>query len=582
MRWLRRAVNRVRGDQNIERLIAAGLEFGQGAFVIHSAYLDPARPWLIKIGARSALSSHVKVFTHDDSMRLQTGLTRIAPVELGKRVFVGAGTTIRPGTRIGANSIIAAGAVVSGEIPPGSVVAGHPAQVITTVTRFQAWQRRALAGAPIWPREGWIPGLGITDERKASQREALATVREGYSEPGESRRRVYARSKVAEWLATSAEIGWRGLTPRRMKRLIADRLRGTRTIERHVREGLQLGERAFVADEAVLDARRPWLITIGADSYISRHVIIFTHDGSQMQDGLTRIGRVDIGSRVYVGPGAMILPGSQIGNDSIIEAGAVVRGAIPSGSYAIGNPATVMSDTASIDGNSRRAAASGPSWPYEGPSSDHGITDERKPARHEALRSGSSGAPLKRRVIGKLRGERTLEQLLAEGLALGEGASVARRAYIDPGCPWLIAIGDESVISDFVIITTRDPRSRALVGTTRLGRVVIGRRVFVSPGAIILPGTRIGDDSVIDVRAVVCGEIPPGSFVSGNPARIMGDVETMAEQRRHEAANGPTRPHEGPNSDDGITVPKQSQRDAVAEASEGYVRARARRVRQSS
>lgn len=202
-------------------------------------------------------------------------------------------------------------------------------------------------------------------------------------------------------------------------------------------------------------------------------------------------------------------------------------------------------------------------------------------ATHHGPRSGFGVAQLKRRVVAKLRGERTLEQLIAEGLELGEGASVARRAYLDPGRPWLITIGDESIVSDFAIVMTHDPRTKILVGATRLGRVVIGRRVFVGPGAIILPGTRIGDDSVIDVRAVVSGEIAPGSFVAGNPGRIVAKVEPMAEDWRDAAANGPTWPHDGSSSDDGVTVDnKRAQRHAFVEASEGYVRARARRAGQ--
>lgn len=549
-RWLRRAVNHARGDQNIESLVAAGLKFGQGAFVIHRAYLDPERPWLIKLGARSAISSNVKVFTHDDSMKIHTGLTRIAPVELGERVFVGAGSTIRPGTRIGENSIIAAGAVVGGEVPPGSVVAGHPARVITTVGRFQSWQRRALADAPVWPREGWIPGLGITPRRKASQREALATAREGYSRPPASSRRLYMRSKLAGWLAAPAAVGWRGIDRYRMKRLIADALRGERGVERHVLDGLQLGEGAFIADEAFVDGRRPWLITIGADSYIAPHVIILSHDGSQMQDGLTRIGRVDIGARVYVGPGAMILPGSEIGDDSVIEAGAVVRGAVPGGSYVIGNPAVAMADAALPVEDSGDAAPGGPSWPYVCPSSDASAIGGEQ-ARRASSNAHVSRPRLTRRAIAHMRGEQMLEQLVADGLQLGERASVAPRAYLDPGRPWLIAIGEDSVVSDFAIIMAHDPGPENRVAK-RVGRVVLGKRVFVAPGAIILPGTTIGDDSVIDLRAVVCGDIPPGSFVSGNPGRIEGKVEDMAQECRQAAAQEP---------------------DALATASDGFVRA---------
>ena len=390
-RWLRRAANHIRGRQNVESLIAAGLERGERG-VILSPYIDPSRPWLIKIGARVGISAGAKVLTHDDRLQVQTGFTRIARVDIGDRVFVGNGSIVLPGTRIGADSIIAAGTVVSGEIPPGSMVAGHPARVVTTAKRLQAWQLQVTADAPVWPREGWTLGHGITEERKRSQREALAAVREGYSKSTQSRHRGGTRSERARSVAVSAAVAWHGIRRRRLKRMITDRLRGNRSIERHLRDGLELEEGAFVAVEAWLDPVRPWLITIGADTFISTFVTNLTHDsGLQYQGGLTRIGRVDIGSRVYVGPGALILPGSQIGDDSIIEAGAVVRGAIPPGSYAAGNPATVISDSAAVAEDCRRAAASAPFWPYEGWSTDSGITEERKVAQRDALSAAGVG-----------------------------------------------------------------------------------------------------------------------------------------------------------------------------------------------
>jgi acetyltransferase-like isoleucine patch superfamily enzyme len=234
----------------------------------------------------------------------------------------------------------------------------------------------------------------------------------------------------------------------------------------------------------------------------------------------------------------MILPGSQIGDDSIVEAGAVVRGAIPPRSYVAGNPATVVSDAAAIDERSGPDVAGGPDWPYDGSNGDR--ADAEQHGRALLDRAGSSpglGRPT-RRIIDRLRGEHTLEQLVAEGLQLGERVSVARRAYLDPGRPWLIELGDDCVISDFAIILAHEPGPRKLAAG-RLGSVVVGRRVFVAPGAILLPGSRIGDDSIIDVRAVVSGEIPPGSFVSGNPGCVVGDVEAMADQCRRAAAGGP-------------------------------------------
>jgi len=56
----------------------------------------------------------------------------------------------------------------------------------------------------------------------------------------------------------------------------------------------------------------------------------------------TRIGKVKIGNRVFIGASSIVLPGVSIGDDVIIGAGSIVTHDIPSGSVAVGNPARVV------------------------------------------------------------------------------------------------------------------------------------------------------------------------------------------------------------------------------------------------
>jgi maltose O-acetyltransferase len=176
----RRALQRLRGELNVDRLVGLGLEIGRGTFVARNAYLDPGHPWLITIGEDSGLSPGVIVMVHDASMKHHMGHTRIARVVIGDRVFVGVGAIILPGTRVGDDAIVGAGAVVRGDIPPGSMVVGNPAKVVADVTSVAEWHRQAATQAPVWPHEGWTVGRGINDARKRAQREALADGISGY------------------------------------------------------------------------------------------------------------------------------------------------------------------------------------------------------------------------------------------------------------------------------------------------------------------------------------------------------------------------------------------------------------------
>ncbi len=53
---------------------------------------------------------------------------------------------------------------------------------------------------------------------------------------------------------------------------------------------------------------------------------------------------ISIGSRVWIGAGAIILPGVTIGDDTVIGAGSVVNKSIPAGVVAAGNPCRIIRD----------------------------------------------------------------------------------------------------------------------------------------------------------------------------------------------------------------------------------------------
>ncbi|GAB0173093.1 hypothetical protein NHP164001_11090 [Helicobacter trogontum] len=52
------------------------------------------------------------------------------PIHIGNRVWIGINATICPGVTIGENSIIAAGAVVTKDVPSNVIVGGNPAKII--------------------------------------------------------------------------------------------------------------------------------------------------------------------------------------------------------------------------------------------------------------------------------------------------------------------------------------------------------------------------------------------------------------------------------------------------------------------
>lgn len=91
----------------------------------------------------------------------------------------------------------------------------------------------------------------------------------------------------------------------------------------------------------------PWIITIGDNVHITDGVKFITHDGGTLlyRDKIPDLEitkPIIVGSKVYIGNNAIILPGVSIGNNVVIGAGAVVTKDIPDNSVAVGVPARVI------------------------------------------------------------------------------------------------------------------------------------------------------------------------------------------------------------------------------------------------
>ncbi len=72
-----------------------------------------------------------------------------------------------------------------------------------------------------------------------------------------------------------------------------------------------------------------------------------THNGAARQlrsgrPGIQSFGRIDIADDSFIGENAILLPGTSIGRNCIIAAGAVVHGLIPDNSLVVGNPARIV------------------------------------------------------------------------------------------------------------------------------------------------------------------------------------------------------------------------------------------------
>lgn len=110
-----------------------GVEVGENCRIYTKTW--GTEPFLVKVGNRVTMTSGVRIITHDGATCLiknEQGhrYQKYREVNIGDDVFIGVNSIIMPGVKVGSRVIIAAGSVVTKDIPNESLVGGNPIKVI--------------------------------------------------------------------------------------------------------------------------------------------------------------------------------------------------------------------------------------------------------------------------------------------------------------------------------------------------------------------------------------------------------------------------------------------------------------------
>jgi acetyltransferase-like isoleucine patch superfamily enzyme len=106
-----------------------GVHLGERCVINHGCLLD-GRRYPIRVGSDGSIGPEAAILTLGHDPRSPEFADRGGPVTIGDHVWIGFRAIVLPGVTIGEGGVVAAGAVVSRDIPPFTIVAGNPARPI--------------------------------------------------------------------------------------------------------------------------------------------------------------------------------------------------------------------------------------------------------------------------------------------------------------------------------------------------------------------------------------------------------------------------------------------------------------------
>lgn len=148
-------------------------------------------------------------------------------------------------------------------------------------------------------------------------------------------------------------------------------------------------------------------------------------------------------------------------------------------------------------------------------------------------------AALIKRLSAKYSGgDKLISYLRSQGMVIGENCRIF--SDIATTESYLVEIGDNTTISSNVSLITHDASIQKIKPdvTDVFGKIKIGKNSFIGSGAIIMYGVTLADNTIVAAGSVVTKSVTePRKIIGGNPAKIIGDVDSFAEKMSEYAVN---------------------------------------------
>lgn len=309
------------------------LEMGVNSFINYDCIM--LNNAMVKLGDNVLVGPKVSFYTamHPiDAKQREQWLVYAKPITVEDNVWIGGSATILGGVTIGKNAIVGAGAVVTKDVEPNTIVVGNPARVLRKITAEDSkkFQEELAKQKDINKSE--------FDKMMAGQwynamDYSMLKMRQ------ENNKKTEAYSRIT--------INTLSYKDRMAKAIVKEFGENANIIPPFTCDygcNVKVGNNTVINHSGVfLDTNE---INIGKHALIGPksglYGAIHPFDVEARNEGIEKAKTINIGDGAWLGGKVTVVPGVSIGKHSVIGAGSVVTKDIPDDVVAVGNPCRVI------------------------------------------------------------------------------------------------------------------------------------------------------------------------------------------------------------------------------------------------
>lgn len=309
------------------------LEMGVNSFINYDCIM--LNNAMVKLGDNVLVGPKVSFYTAmhpTDAKQREQWLVYAKPITVEDNVWIGGSATILGGVTIGKNAIVGAGAVVTKDVEPNTIVVGNPARVLRKITAEDSkkYQEELAKQKDINKSEF---NKMIAGQWYNAMDYSMLKLRQ------ENNKKTEAYSRIT--------INTLSYKDRMAKAIVKEFGKNANIIPPFTCDygcNVKVGNNTVINHSGVfLDTNE---INIGKHALIGPksglYGAIHPFDVEARNEGIEKAKTINIGDGAWLGGKVTVVPGVSIGKHSVIGAGSVVTKDIPDDVVAVGNPCRVI------------------------------------------------------------------------------------------------------------------------------------------------------------------------------------------------------------------------------------------------